>query len=115
MRDASATLRASSDIEAIVAFLEAVTGASTFELLECDAVGALKDFLIPKDWNDTQKLVHNYAAFIKAAGQTKESDAFNTLVKRLSDALSSCEDLSIAITSISSMSRRGGRGSSGAG
>jgi E3 ubiquitin-protein ligase TRIP12 len=115
LRDASATLRASSDIEAIVAFLEAVTGASTFELLECDAVGALKDFLIPKDWNDTQKLVHNYAAFIKAAGQTKESDAFNTLVKRLSDALSSCEDLSIAITSISSMSRRGGRGSSGAG
>jgi len=113
LRAASAALRTSSDISVIVEFLESISGASTFELLECDAVGALKDFLIPKDSNDAQKLVHNYVAFIKAAGQTKESDAFNTLVKRLLDALSSCEDLSIAITALSAMSRRGGRVSNG--
>ena len=112
LRRASSSLRMTGDIASLTEFLDSVSGASTFELLESDAIGALKEYLAPRDWKDTKMLVKKYAAFIKAITCAKDSAAFEHLIKRLSDALASCEDLSIAVTSIQPSSSRRGRDNS---
>ena len=112
LRRASSSLRMTGDIASLTEFLDSVSGASTFELLESDSVGALKEYLAPRDWKDTKMLVDKYAAFIKAITCAKEPAAFENLIKRLSDALASCEDLSIAVTSIQPSSSRRGRDNS---
>jgi E3 ubiquitin-protein ligase TRIP12 len=113
LRRASATLRMTGDATSVVEFLESVSNASTFELLESDAVTALREYLVPRDWKDTRALVRRYATFIKAAGRTKNTGAFASLIRHLSDALASCEDLSIAVTTIQPSFARRGRDSSG--
>ena len=112
LRRASSSLRMTGDIASLTEFLDSVSGASTFELLESDAIGALKEYLAPRDWKDTKMLVKKYAAFIKAITCAKDSAAFEHLIKRLSDALASCEDLSVAVTSIQPSSSRRGRDNS---
>jgi E3 ubiquitin-protein ligase TRIP12 len=113
LRRASATLRMTGDATSVVEFLESVSNASTFELLESDAVTALREYLVPRDWKDKRALVRRYATFIKAAGRTKNTGAFASLIRHLSDALASCEDLSIAVTTIQPSFARRGRDSSG--
>ncbi|MGA1739149.1 MAG: hypothetical protein ACO4AM_07710, partial [Candidatus Nanopelagicaceae bacterium] len=90
-------------------FMDAFCDASTFEIIESNAIVALKDYLLPNDWRDPQVLIRRYSTLIKAAGHTKNSNAFQSLVKRLSDALASSENLSIAIASITPSSSRRGR------
>ena len=106
LRSASTSLRMKGDSASVVEFLESMSGASTFELLECDAVASLKDHLLPKDWKNSEALVRRYASFIEAAGRTKDPTAFATLVQRLLDALASSEDLSITVASVSQSSTR---------
>ena len=106
LRSASTSLRMKGDSASIVEFLESMSGASTFELLECDAVASLKHHLLPKDWKNSETLLRRYASFIEAAGRTKDPTAFATLVQRLLDALASSEDLSITVASVSQSSTR---------
>ena len=56
LRRASSSLRMTGDIASLTEFLDSVSGASTFELLESDAIGALKEYLAPRDWKDTKML-----------------------------------------------------------
>ena len=106
LRSASTSLRMKGDSASVVEFLESMSGASTFELLECDAVASLKHHLLPKDWKNSETLLRRYASFIEAAGRTKDPTSFATLVQRLLDALASSEDLSITVASVSQSSTR---------
>lgn len=106
LRSASTSLRMKGDSASVVEFLESMSGASTFELLECDAVASLKHHLLPKDWKNSETLLRRYASFIEAAGRTKDPTAFATLVQRLLDALASSEDLSVTVASVSQSSTR---------
>ena len=134
LRTACGPLRSAGDdpdaaadvaVDFVAALLEG-EGASTFELLECGGVEALRAFFsgadLPRDDGWSSAVAARLSSFTRAAADKMPPNAMGALVERLLDALAVTESLPMRLSggktsggATSSSSRNGGANGAGDG